>query len=1756
MATEKVPVSLTGGAGFEFDDCVAARFLIDLLQARCSLAAELGAISRIAWEARESGWLADDLVLFCGGGNLENAVGLSLKRNRQVNSAGFPQDFRALAWEQWDGKLGATAIKGTSNGIGLVVGELAADVEGAWSAIAQQVRETRSDLGRVLVRLQQPSDDDPGSQSSAVQRALVQSLARDPTGAPNAEVLDLISQTYLLHLDFHSAAAREEGIAMAECRALLASNDSGEGQALWTFLRGFAGRKRGTGGTIDLSGLLAELRPHFRLVGHPDFVPDWRALDRHSAESMSFISNQIAQLGAIERVDETKRAKDCIARGGIAIFVGASGTGKSGLAKTMAGEFGHGVVWLGPEDLDFELPSHFESYIGLTHSLGRVLSAAPGSCVVVFDAFEKLNARALRLAEQLIAGWTKKTMGHVAVLITTQPEAVGRIRGALAATERGSDAALITLDLPQQPQLDALTQKDSALRRVSFNQGVRPILRNLKILDWVVRAIKSGALMDATKIVNVSALIDWLWEVAWIGGAADGDNRSATLMDIGVKEGSSLNVGVPRATLDSGQQSTLKGLERDGALFRRHERLFFQHDLLGDWARLRVLMGESPLPSARWRDLVKNPRWHGALRLLGVWLLETERTDVWEKLEADCRGAGDVAAGALLFEAILVASDPAGRIRRLWPLLVADDGARLVALLERFLYVGTVPDPRLREKGLTAQDVAAAEHAHRVPSGYQWLPILAELKAQSVMAARIAPIQIARIAGLFLEHTPSQVREGTPFPGRIDAAELAIAVVEELEEQRADGRFSWGPENMSIFESLLRAAPDAPARVGELCLQVAQRRDWSDELQARRAAAKVAGEARRKQQGLDNPTLAAARAKLLSPALPQGPLRDPWPDGPRRRVDESFREACLSTSAFSLLVVTMPDVALEILLAVCIEEPRHEDPHNVTREDVGLAYWEKGYPPLFYKGPFLQFLKLAPEHGLSFVLRLINFASKRQAQGPAILGGRRARRGEENEPHAIIEVDGVERRWFGEASCFEWHYWAACSDMVVCVLQALERWLHEQLDGDRDPAPWLRRLLAESRSLAFAGVLVDVGKSHVSLLSGVLRPLLTVPEFYSLDANAARRRQVENPSELIGWNGRASVLFNLAKEWYAAEHRKRLLRDIAVDLCLRREDMGEFFEKLRGTWRSAARGMPADAPLRLLAERFDPANYKSFRGHEGEVVPQLQWPADVQEAIDKSQRAPNARAVLTGTPMRCRSILDSDGPLLDADRDALWGIISVAGRLERETVENGGESFITTMDATCAGIAVLLARCPGWLAEDPARLAWCRKQLQLTIDSPTGIGAWAEVGLDELNWPSFAAECGVILLAQDPDDFLARELVGHAATAIQYAATAVVMKRAARARAVLGDDFARLLNLEFEWCALRYQADFRRMADGSNATRDAFRLDLVARFAKKQLPTDVPSLLDRNGRNRADLHAATRGAETSLEIALDVRVLQAALAWLDLAAASTPAEREAWRQIMVQLLELSLERVPAVEGGPERRNSRGPQEFDHWVLRIVAENLGGIGDRDRERALWQRVIGLGTPGYQWVDAFCRAWVANGARSDWPRSWFTEVWSAMIDAALLSERWSSRFLPAYDVARMVIPLLGFGRDGWRLFNGAEGLKVWVSMAPAIERAQRRWFAAAPVVQAFASFAVSVGHEAISLVGIRWVHAAVTAQDFRGDQDLDTSVTEFLRHCWQANRTSIQTDAELTRMFQALLACVSANGHIAAATLRDQVLDALK
>jgi hypothetical protein len=55
---------------------------------------------------------------------------------------------------------------------------------------------------------------------------------------------------------------------------------------------------------------------------------------------------------------------------------------------------------------------------------------------------------------------------------------------------------------------------------------------------------------------------------------------------------------------------------------------------------------------------------------------------------------------------------------------------------------------------------------------------------------------------------------------------------------------------------------------------------------------------------------------------PDEPLPEPWPDGPRSRMDDDFREAVLDTDALMPLIRARPKTAREVALAVLINPRR------------------------------------------------------------------------------------------------------------------------------------------------------------------------------------------------------------------------------------------------------------------------------------------------------------------------------------------------------------------------------------------------------------------------------------------------------------------------------------------------------------------------------------------------------------------------------------------------------------------------------------------------------------------------------------------------------------------------------------------------------------------------------------------------------------------------------------------------------------------
>jgi hypothetical protein len=1120
-------------------------------------------------------------------------------------------------------------------------------------------------------------------------------------------------------------------------------------------------------------------------------------------------------------------------------------------------------------------------------------------------------------------------------------------------------------------------------------------------------------------------------------------------------------------------------------------------------------------------------------------------------------------------------------LERVWPELVANDGRLLNRLLDRFMFVATLPDPRLSQIAESAEDLARFEHAFRIPFWPHWGPVLTVLQAHSEDVVRIAPIIAAKVCSLWLRTIPTELDSGRAIPWRNDAAKLAIATGREIQAREAEGQWMHSKHHGVVYEAVLYASPDLPDEAAVLCLELAQRRDLSPGIQARVESARREREDQHRRLRKANPQRLRRLGSLTSPMF-RGERRDPWFDGPHGRVDRAFRETCLNSMAFSTFARIRPEAALEILLAVCIEEAQDE-PHygGSMLDECGLEHWQEGYPPLYFRGPFLRFLRAEHDYGLSFVLRIVNFATHRYSDNIRRKYGELA--GDEINEGVKIVVDGHPRRWIGDVNVFEWHNDRSRSHLITCALMAVERWLYEQLEMGKNVEPSLRRIIAESESVAFAGLLIDVGKRQPQLFTAVLFPLVRAWELYEFDSGATVQRMMLNTG-LMGWGMEPQKLAAAALKWYTLRHRRQFLRDIMARIMLFRKELRPFFEELRTDWRTRLDAQGRPESLRLLIERLNPENYKEGRpDEEGKVPAIFKWPEEIERKNAEDMVRRNREMQLRGLPMQCRRPLDEKTLLSQDEIAAFWNFLQTIDVNRNVSAADGSDRFAHLGDALCAGIAVMLVSHYDWVAGDPERMNWCRRTLEAVaqkpperspLDQPTSMG--------NIHWGAFIGESGVALLARDPDDGFARRLVSTGVIAYHYETTTVTMNRAFERRDELKEDFERMISLALRSAGMRVlhwrASELELEVDRTQC--DDQQMELVQAFGDRSLPAAIPDLQALNEAGLLELgrlhdkhfsddvggfqpmrrKRVATGPHDKLRpvmIAIDTTMITAALRWLDIGVAQSFDERRKWLGLVKDLRTLSLATLPEVEDAHRQEIDGLPTDFDDWVYRLVAQTIPQMSPEESPDCLWKPILDLGVPAHHWVERFFWEWFTDGAALSGSPADFTQKWTEMICYALNHPFWDPATNRTSDLAEMVCELLGFRFGATNLGENTKFTEAIGRMADTFELAAKRWFGLSGVASGFAAFAAKPAAAQLLVPGLKWLAGATCAfsdQDWK-HYDLEETLVAFLRVCWEKASARVSSDPQLRGAFLDLLTQLNARGGHAATALRDRVLDSL-
>jgi hypothetical protein len=1764
MPRERSSTAATGGKGYTFADKVAAGFLVQMLSRTFPAEASLGFIAELHFETRESGRNLDDLHLVLQNGAYVARWSVSIKSNRHLSGNGFDKTLVGDLWADWRGERGAS-FDPSSDVFGLVTGTVADGPLHNWEELRQEAAGPTPE--RFLQRI------DGERQISAAKKKIFSSLnpAENPNQAQREATVRLAARLHVLRFDKNL----EEGRYINQCALLVSSGSVEEGTKLWNTLCQLAADNRGTGGYFDLPKLLQRLRSTFDLADYPDFRADWARLDTISGDNLANVRSVLGAGIHLDRTTELAALSTTIVEHGVTFVAGESGSGKSSLIAQLtreSGRFSH-ILWLTPAQLSKTSQNEIATSNGLRHTLPELVrSSSRSSSFLVIDALEKFEGEArsrvielLRaISESGFVGWKVVISGH----LQSWEKAERLVQEAGVPDFVESD-----LGLPSIAAIRSAVQSIPGINLLLFRPELQKILRNLMVLDWVLRTnLVQSLSSEPEKRIGETGLISLIWE-HWI--AKDRRlQRDRLLRELGEHEGERLSGAVSvDAIKDVQLLDLLETLSNEDLVRITLPSVRFTHDLIGDWARFRALASLDGDSIARIRSLVQIPRWNRAIRLYAQSLLEG-KADLadWNKAlaELDAPDAESKVAKDIFLEALIFAADAVSLLEAAWPNLIADKGKLLNRLMDRLLFVASFPDPRL-SSFVSEENAEASESWFRIPMPLYWMPALFIFSAHEEDVATVALQKGAEVCTLYLRNMPAEM------PARREAAHLALVLARELQDQVAAYPYS-GRDSKIVYEALLFGASEDPDGVAQVALEIAGRRAEPDHAIDRRDRAEEEAAARQARWREEHPEeYKQHRASVTS--LPGGTYfprrkRSPLPDGPQRRIPEGFRSAIMDWGALTSLMALRPEAAKETLLAVCLEDPDHRDDEGPIRS-FGLDWWHNGFPPIYFKGPFYSFLQQSPQAALDAVVKLSNIVTEQGLRAERI----DPLKADDRERYALkFTVKDQTVYWFGNGQVFYLHRSGRLhDDVLVCALMALEKWLYDEVSAGREIDSYVQYIFENATSLAFAGILVSVGLYHPALFHGCLRPLLGNVHIYECQSHAALNERSE--SWTISFAGRPQQEIQLAIQWNRMPHRRALLRDLVPRLFVANIETQAYLKECAAEWEATVKPATDDEKesFTLFLARFKPETYVLTPRPDNMIEIRPFLPEEIEQKRQASQAEAEFRLLSNGMALQARQVLNS-GVTLTADK--LPEFFQQLRRIEQPEYPDLSEyETRVRLQSIAGGLAVLFIYHRAWLSENKDAERWCFDVLENLQAAPSDEDEGPESGGLGVNVETFLGELGVFLLQERQDEWVKR-LAFAGVTGFYYPSTRLSMARAYLCREGLGETFDELISVVLLWSALRRGATRKTGRYIQRPVLPGYKSALYARFLNgrlKQRPVTVamtarlganlverierldPSEIARRQweKQRKAFEKKDRDCDARRDMAqIDYEVIVAGFCFLSHELTSAePADRKRAERYIRQLFELEMTTLPILEGEDEGREVGGsPYEFDPWILSLAAELLATVTSLEQARAIYEPVLRRGPAARYWTQDFLELFFTRALLRMADHAFFAEIWRGMVDYTFSLPTWVGR-TPGiwFHAESLSVDLMGLRTEAVKVFGRKEYADLAGTMAPTFKRWGDQWLKYSRVAAWFANFLATESGGSLLRQGIPQLSEVVASfsdSDWK-DGGLALSLTSALAAGWRHTSGEITTDAPLREAFLHILMELCSRSIAEAIHLRDRI-----
>ncbi|MBN1245578.1 hypothetical protein JXA31_08295 [Candidatus Bathyarchaeota archaeon] len=487
-----------------------------------------------------------------------------------------------------------------------------------------------------------------------------------------------------------------------------------------------------------------------------------------------------------------------------------------------------------------------------------------------------------------------------------------------------------------------------------------------------------------------------------------------------------------------------------------------------------------------------------------------------------------------------------------------------------------------------------------------------------------------------------------------------------------------------------------------------------------------------------------------------------------RENDEYGFEELILEQGWIPLCRFIPETALKVLgeiLCVKIRPQRFGSYEFMSFDNLGIkdTHW---IPPTYLEGPFLVFLRLDETKGLELIHKVVNHATFCWRKRESAEANRTPTPQKISLNHSTIEV-------WGDELVYGWYRFPSVApDAVTCALMALEHWMNEQLEKNKDPAQLFECVLKDTTSAAVVGVCSSVALANPNICREIMVPILENPAFWLMDY----RRLVNDLSAesttytfslYFSFGGRRDmanykILLELAKQ----PHRRSAIEYFILPILLFsppqvqdrlkkamhafQDNPPVFFENEKDN-QSLMEERKKDCEL--WSVRADIENY-----HELELNGRVGIEFKLPENLEKEQKE---RLRLTEEKNKLYSFLGWAMNLLD--KDELGQAFTVESAIEyAQTLAYNDNpnyppvSFLEDSEmraqAIAAFVASILVRRFLW-AKEKGYLQWLREQLLVAAKRPEPMSKEDDkVSKYPMGYRRSAARALWVLLKENPKD--------------------------------------------------------------------------------------------------------------------------------------------------------------------------------------------------------------------------------------------------------------------------------------------------------------------------------------------------------------------------------------------------------------------